>query len=201
MTSSVAGTERFEMMKLALLLIQVICALAPDSTSYNAYMDQRPTADAIELSGKVNAAMAPSCRPNCPTLAMFRNSSAPNALLLNDGSKFKIVYKPDFFTTVYEGYGDGGILAILAHAVGHAIDAAAPPAWMKSIQNAELRADAHTGCALAQMKLSPRTVRNGIRVLAKFPSPSHPVWDMRVPALRMGYTQCGGDVAVFDKAL
>jgi Zn-dependent protease with chaperone function len=54
----------------------------------------------------------------------------------------KPVYKPDFFTSVYDKYGDGGILAIMAHEVGHAIDRAMPVAWMKTNWTPELRADA-----------------------------------------------------------
>jgi hypothetical protein len=178
----------------------VICTLAPNSSSYNAYLDQRPTGDAMELAGKVNAALAPMCRPNCPTLAMFRNSSAPNAMLINDAGRAKILYKPEFFTAVYETYGDGGILAILAHEVGHAIDAGARSSWIKSSWTAELRADAWAGCAVAKMNLSATALKAALTTLSKYPSPSHPDWTVRLPVLRAGYTQCGGDGASFDKA-
>src|SRR5262249_20964457 len=133
-------------------LLQVVCALGADSSSYNAYADQRPSGDALELAGRVNAALVSACRPNCPTIAMFRNATAPNAMLIAvTAGQFKILYKPEFFTAVYEKYGDGGILAVLAHEVGHAIDAAAPAPWIKNSWSPELRADAWTGCAIAKM--------------------------------------------------
>src|SRR6266516_8140868 len=106
---------------------QVMCTLSANSSSYNAYLDQRPTGDTMELAGKVNAALVSTCRPNCPALAMFRNSTAANVMLVTDAGRTKILYKPEFFTSVYESYGDGGILAILAHEEGHEIDAVAPP--------------------------------------------------------------------------
>src|SRR4051812_31885358 len=96
----------------------IVCSLGP-SAAYNGYSDERPTADAMELAGKVNGALGSVCRPNCPTMAMFRNPSAPNIMLIaTSAGQAKIVYRPDFFTTVYETYGDGGIVALLAHEVG-----------------------------------------------------------------------------------
>jgi len=175
-----------------LLAVEILCALGP-SSSYNAYSDQRPTGDAMQLAGQVNAALVSACRPNCPTIAMFRNPTAANVMLVSDGvGKVKIVYKPEFFTSIYEAHGDGGILAIIAHEVGHAIDASAPPSWMKGTWTPELRADAWAGCALAKMNLSVSAVRLGVAALSKYPSPSHPDWAARVPVLRLGYMQCGG---------
>ena len=89
------------------LSAQIICTLASTPSSYNAYLDQRPTGDAMELAGKVNAALVSMCRPNCPALAMFRNSTAANVMLVTDAGRTKILYKPEFFTSVYESYGDG----------------------------------------------------------------------------------------------
>jgi len=180
--------------------VQILCSLGPNPSSYNAYLDQRPTGDAMELAGKVNAALVPVCRPNCPGLAMFRNSTAPNAMLISDAGRTKILYKPEFFTAVYDTYGDGGIAAILAHEVGHAMDAAAPASWMKSSWTPELRADAWAGCAFARMNLSASALRAGLTTLSKYPSPSHPAWTVRLPVLRAGYTQCGGEVGSFDNA-
>ena len=182
------------------LSAQIICTLASTPSSYNAYLDQRPTGDAMELAGKVNAALVSMCRPNCPALAMFRNSTAANVILVTDAGRTKILYKPEFFTSVYESYGDGGILAILAHEVGHAIDAVAPPHWMKSGWAPELRADAWAGCAFAKMNLSGSALKSSLMTLSKYPSPTHPNWATRLPVLRAGYTQCGGDGASFDKA-
>jgi hypothetical protein len=172
---------------------QVVCTLGTAASSYNAYSDQRPTGDAMQLAGRVNTALVSACRPNCPTMAMFRNATAPNVMLIAGDGQAKIVYKPEFFTAVYDSYGDAGILAILAHEVGHAIDATAPARWMKSNWTPELRADAWTGCALAKMNLSSSALKAGLTTLSMYPSPDHPNWDKRLPVLRLGYTQCGGD--------
>src|SRR5262245_8363720 len=84
----------------------VMCALGSNASAYNAYVDQRPSGDAMELAGKVNGVLGPACRPNCPTLAMFRNTTAPHVMLMSTGGQIKLVYNPEFFTTVYENYGD-----------------------------------------------------------------------------------------------
>jgi hypothetical protein len=172
---------------------EVICTLGPATSSYNAYSDQRPTGDAMQLAGRVNTALVGYCRPNCPTVALFRNPSAPNAMVIKAGGQTKIVYKPEFLTSVYDTAGDGGILAILAHQVGHAIDAGARPAWMKSDWTPELRADAWAGCAFAKMNLSKNAVRSAVKTLENHPSASNANWTMRLSALRLGYAQCGGD--------
>src|SRR5215470_15329321 len=122
---------------------QILCSLGSGTATYNAYTDERPTPDAMELAGKVNAGLGSICRPNCPTMAMFRNTSAPKIMLIAaSGGQAKIVYNPEFFTTVYAMYGDGGILAIIAHEVGHAIDANGTSRWIKPTWSPELRADA-----------------------------------------------------------
>src|SRR3954469_20100127 len=105
---------------------EFVCRLGPADAPYSAYSDQSSSPDALELAGKVNAALGPACRPNCPKISMFRNTTASNLMLMRAPDQTKLVYKPEFFTRVYEAYGDGGILALLAHEVGHAVDAAAP---------------------------------------------------------------------------
>ena len=174
---------------------EIVCRLGPADPPYNAYSDERTTGDALELAGKVNAALASSCRPNCPTSSMYRNPTASNLMLIRAEDRVKLVYKPAFFTSVYESYGDGGILAIMAHEVGHAIDGAAPVAWVKTNWTAELRADGWAGCALGRMNLSSRTLQAGLNALSMYPSPSHPSWTVRIPVLQTGYIQCGGDAS------
>jgi hypothetical protein len=177
---------------------QVLCSLGSGGTKYNAYSDVGPTPDAMELAVLVNGALRSMCQPNCPTIAMFRNASAPNVMLVVTGERAKIIYEPGFFTTVYETYGDGEILAILAHEVGHAIDTHRAPQWMKTSWSPELRADAWAGCALARMNLSVRPLQAGLTALSKYPSPAHPDWLTRIPILKAGYMQCGGDVSRFE---
>ncbi len=179
---------------------QVICALGSTPSSYNAYADQKPTPDAMELARRVSTALVSSCSPNCPTLVLFRNSTAPNAILLADKGTAKMVYAPQFFNSIYEKYGDGAIIVIIAHMLGHGMDATAPAHWMKSAWTPELRADAWAGCALAKAGLSETGVGFALTALSLHPSPSHPAWSQRLPVLRLGYAQCGGDSAKFPAA-
>src|SRR5262245_36513454 len=106
---------------LAFLLLaapEVVCTLGPAASTYNAYSDESSSPDALELAGRVNAALVSSCVPKCPTISMFRNPTASNLMLIASSGQMKLVYKPAFFTSVYETYGDGGILSLIAHEVG-----------------------------------------------------------------------------------
>ena len=179
---------------------EVICALGPAVSSYNAYEDQRPSPDAMELAGKVNAALTPICRPRCPMIALFRNATAPNVMLVADNSEAKIVYAPQFFTALYDSAGDGGVIAVIAHELGHAVDETSPAAWINRNWPAEVRADAWAGCVLGKMDLSARALQETLAAVSKYPSAAHPSWVQRVPALRLGYAQCGGAGARFDSA-
>src|SRR5215468_1946440 len=174
---------------------QILCAVGANSAAYNAYSDERPTPDAMELAAKVNAGLGAICRPNCPTMAMFRNTSAANIMLLVATGQAKIVYKPEFFTTVFETFGDPGIMALIAHEVGHAMDANGTAKWMKPGWNPELRADAWAGCAFAKMNMDARYLRSALNALQKYPPPSYPDWGTRLSVVRTGYTECGGTVA------
>src|SRR5678816_4147467 len=89
-------------MRLVAFLLQIVCALGPNTDSYNAYSDQSPSPDAMELSRPVNASLGPMCRPNCPTVQLFRNTTTANAMVVMDEGKSKIVYNPEFFTRVYD---------------------------------------------------------------------------------------------------
>ncbi|HEV3333150.1 MAG TPA: hypothetical protein VG096_19320 [Bryobacteraceae bacterium] len=176
---------------------EVVCALAPSTASYNASQDQRPSPDAMQLAKGVNAVLSPICTPNCPVIAVFRNPTAPNAMLVASNGDAKIVYQPQFFSMVYDNYGDGAIIAIIAHELGHALNETAPAAWMNGGWSPELRADAWAGCALAKSSLSATSVKEALTAVAKYPSPAHPGWAQRLPALRLGFTHCGGDASKF----
>jgi hypothetical protein len=152
----------------------------------------------MQLVGRVNAALAPFCLPNCPATAVFRNTTAAEAMLIADKGQAKIVYEPKFFSMVYDNYGDGAIIAIIAHEFGHALDETSPAAWMKSNWTPELRADAWAACALAKSGLSFTSVKEALTALSKYPAPAHPGWNQRLPALRLGFTHCGGEAAKFD---
>lgn len=184
----------------AIAAADVVCALGP-SASYNGYRDERPSPDVMQLAARVNTALSPMCTPRCPMIAIFRNETAPNAMLLATPSgDAKIVYAPKFFTAIYDAAGDGGILAVIAHELGHALSETAPVAWVKSSWPPELQADAWTGCALAKANLPARELQETLAVLAKYPAPAHPAWSARLPALQTGYRQCGGDAARFPAA-
>jgi len=180
------------------LQAEIVCALGSETASYKPGADQRPTSDALELAGRVNAAVKTICGAQCPTMALFRNATSPNAMLIADAGQAKLVYAPRFFAAAYDSSGDNGIVALIAHEVGHALDATMGAAWIKQSWTAELRADAWAGCILARLDPGPGGLQPALAALAKYPSPSHPGWNLRLPALRAGYTQCGGAGSKFD---
>jgi hypothetical protein len=179
---------------------QIVCALGPGASAYQAASDQRPSGDAMQLAGRVNAALKTICAANCPEAALFRNTTAPNAMLVAAAGQAKLVYAPQFFSAAYEAYGDGAILGLIAHELGHALDDTMGAVWVKSDWPAELRADAWAGCTLARIDLSNGDLQAGLSALAKYPPPSHPNWKQRLPILRTGFTQCGGAGGKFDAA-
>lgn len=134
----------------------------------------------------------------CPQIAVFRNTTAANAMLVVTADQAKFVYAPKFFQTVYDNYGDGALIAIIAHEFGHALDEIYPARFRSSGGNAEVRADAWAGCALAKVDLRVNDLSEALTAVSKYPSPAHPNWTLRLPALRLGYTQCGGDGSKFD---
>jgi hypothetical protein len=181
---------------------EVVCALGSGAASYDAKADQRPTSDAMQLAGRMNAALSSNCSPKCPQIAIFRNATAPNAMLVVTADQAKFVYAPQFFTGVYDKYGDGAIIAIIAHEYGHALDEVYPASWMKSGWTRELRADAWAGCALAKSNLSLNDLMEALVAVSKYPPSANagvsPSWALRLPALRLGYVHCGGDGPKFD---
>jgi hypothetical protein len=179
---------------------EVICALGSSASSYDAKGDERPTGDAMQLAGRMNAALSPTCTPQCPQIAIFRNPTAPNAMLVVTADQAKFVYAPQFFAAVYDKYGDGAIIAIVAHLYGHALNEVHPASWMKSDWTPELRADAWAGCALAKSDLSANDLADALTAVSKYPPAAQSSWPPRVPALRLGYTHCGGDGSKFDVA-
>jgi hypothetical protein len=179
---------------------EVLCALGPGAGSYDAKSDERPSADAMELAKRMNAGLAPICTPQCPQIGIYRNPTAPNAMLLVTGDQAKFVYAPRFFSAVYDRYGDGAIIALIGHEFGHALAEVHPVNWIKSDWNIELRADAWAGCALAKSGLSANDLADALAAVAKYPPANSSSWPVRLPALRVGYSECGGSGAAFDSA-
>ena len=180
-------------------LAQVVCALGSGVSSYKPSSDQRPSPDTMQVAGRVNTAMKAICADHCPQLALFRNATAANAMLTLDAGLAKLVYAPQFFATVYGAYGDDGIIAILAHELGHAVDETMGASWVSPKLGPELRADSWAGCILGRIGLKDSDLASTLAALAKYPSPAHPGWPQRLPYLRTGYSHCGGDVSKFDK--
>jgi hypothetical protein len=172
---------------------QIVCSLGAGASAYKPSADQRPTNDAMELAGRVNEAAKAICSPNCPTLALFRNTTAANAMLVASNGQAKFVYAPRFFTTAYETYGEGAIIALIAHELGHALDDTLGARWVRKEWTPELRADSWAGCLLAKARLGPSDLEAAYAALAKYPPPSNLEWNQRLPALHTGYTQCGGE--------
>jgi hypothetical protein len=171
---------------------QVVCALGSGATSYMASADQRPSPDAMQLITRANAAVKAICVSNCPEVVVFRNSTASNLMLIADAGRAKLVYAPQAFAAVQERRGDAGIVALVAHALGHALDDGLGAAWIDKGWTAELRADAWAGCTLAKSNLGLADLSAALAALADYPSPSHPKWSLRQQAIRSGYTHCGG---------
>jgi len=180
------------------LRAEIVCALGPGVSSYKPAADSRPTSDALQLASKVNTAVKAICGSQCPQIVLFRNTTVANAMLIADSGQAKLVYSPQFFAAAYESFGDSGIAAIIAHELGHALDETMGAAWIKKTWTPELRADAWAGCVLAKLDPGPEGLQPGLSALSKYPSPSHPSWSQRLPALRAGFTQCGGAGSQFD---
>jgi hypothetical protein len=153
----------------------------------------------MQIAGRVNAAVKPICGQNCPTMALFRNATSPNIMLLNDAGQAKIVYSPQFFATAYDRYGDLGILALIAHELGHALDATLGAKWVNEKWTPELRGDAWAGCILAHVDPGVGGYTPSLEALASYPSSAHPDWSQRLPVVRAGFAGCGGDAAKLQK--
>jgi hypothetical protein len=178
---------------------QVVCALGPGASAYKPGEDQRPTQDALELASRVNAAVKSICKDSCPAIALYRNASAANVMLIANAGQAKLVYAPQFLSAAYQAYGDGGVMALIAHELGHALDDTLGAAWVKADWSAEVRADSWAGCVLARASLVNGEIQSTLEALAKYPAVGDPSWNMRLPAFRAGFIQCGGDGSKLGK--
>jgi hypothetical protein len=174
----------------------VICALAPGASAYQPSEDQRPAGDAMQLATRVDMAEKAICGTNCPEVALLRNPTAPNAALIVDAGQAKLVYAPRFFASVYAGYGDPGIIAVIAHEAGHALDDAMGAAWINAKWTPEIRADAWAGCVFGRANLNGHDLEAALGALQKYPPAPRPAWGSRLPALRAGYSHCGGKTEI-----
>ena len=169
----------------------VLCALGPAAGSYVPLTDQPASPTATRETKRLFTLVCPK---ECGQIGVFRNPSAPNALTVSVGNHMtKIVYNAAFLEGAVKAYGLGASLGILAHEVGHHVDAIVPPPpWMNADWSPELRADAWAGCELARAGNKPPEIKAALQAIAMSPSPSHPAWSVRAEALQKGFSGCGG---------
>ncbi len=174
------------------LAAQVICTLGPAASSYKTSSDESPSRDASELGQRAHAAAKTVCGTNCPEVVLFRNVTAPNLMLLLDAGRAKVVYAPQLLTAVYDRYGDAGVMALISHELGHALDDVLGASWVEKGWTPELRADGWAGCILSRINSTPQDLKDALAALQEHPSPAHPAWPARLSAIRSGYAHCGG---------
>jgi hypothetical protein len=170
---------------------QRVCSLGyyNNSNEYNPNLDSPPTPHALSIARRVAEVL---CGGVC-RVSLLQNPTAGNALtLVFPNGQAKVVYQPHFMQQIEQAYGESAAFGIFAHETGHVIDGRTKVSWMLNSWNRELRADAWAGCALARAGLSILETKAALRAIAQYPSPSHPAWDRRLPALEAGYSQCGG---------
>jgi hypothetical protein len=196
-----------QMRKLALLLLlpvtavaEVLCAFGPGTNAYKASSDERPTSDAMVELRQLSAALQPVCAPRCPQIEILRNPTAANVMLIATNDQAKIVYAPQFFQGLYDSYGDGAVMGVMAHEFGHALDELIPGKFGRG-GTPELRADAWAGCALARTELTPASLGSALSGVVRYPTPNNSDRNLRITALHLGFTQCGGATGKFEAAL
>src|SRR6516225_3729954 len=112
---------------------QLLCALGgtdkPDKP-YDAMVDMPPSTSAQNELKKVKGLL---CSKTCGKVFLFANATTPNTVTVTDGNgTSKIAYSPSFVKSVQTNFGPIATMGIVAHELGHHIDATAdPPAWMK----------------------------------------------------------------------
>lgn len=167
---------------------QLVCSLG-NSGGYNPQYDSPPPDFAMNVAARVAGAL---CGGTCGVV-LVQNATAGNALtLVSPNGQAKIAYSPPFMNAVEAQIGGAATFGILAHEVGHVVDGRTGVAWMIDSWSRELRADAWAGCALARSGLSTSEVGAALMAVSQYPSPTHPAWNLRLPALQTGYSNCGG---------
>ena len=171
---------------------QVLCALGPTATSPYDPMADMPASDAAQKELKRIKGLL--CPKGCGKVLLFANATSPNAATVTDGAGLsKIAYSPGFVSSLQTNFGPIATLGIFAHGLEHHLDATGTKAaWMKEAWDAELRADAWAGCAMAKAELTPSRLQAVLLAMSTYPSSHHPDWSARRPVITEGYTKCGG---------
>jgi hypothetical protein len=172
---------------------QVLCALGPTTAPYDSMADMPASAAAQADLKKLKSLL---CSKGCGKVFLFANATTPNTSTVTDGAgASKISYSPAFLASVQKTYGPIAVLGILAHELGHHLDASGTHAgWMKEGWDPELRADAWAGCAMAKAELKPSGLQAALLALSTYPAAAHPEWSERRAVITEGYTQCGGRI-------
>jgi hypothetical protein len=199
------NTPHFLPVALALLTLAdfgrgQVCALGVRPTTYKTNFDQTPNVRATDITKRIADGFTAVCAPKCPTVAIFSNTTARNALVFASPSSMKIVYSPTFFSAVSAQYGDDGLIGLVAHEYGHIIDSVAIGSWMNVAWTPELRADAWAGCALAKLKFKSLGLERALTAIARHPAEAKSAWASHISPLRTGYSQCGGSTRDFDSS-
>lgn len=170
----------------------VVCQLGPGANSYNPNWNVAPTQFA---AAELTTIYRLLCPKNCGRVDLFQNATTPNALTMTVGSGISVIsYNPVFMNQIYYAIGPEASFGIMAHEFGHHVDFHTTPAWMNSSWGAELKADAWSGCALARKGMSSAQISVALGAIAAYPSPSHPAWNLRIPAVQQGFLACGGKI-------
>jgi hypothetical protein len=169
---------------------ELLCTLGP-ATPYDSMLDMPASTGAQADVKKLKALLCPK---GCGKLFLFANTTTPNTAAVSDGhGASKISYSPSFVKSVQQTFGPAATLGIFAHVIGHHLEASGNrPAWMKETWEAELRADAWAGCAMAKADLKPSGLQAVLLALSEHPSPRHPAWSARRPVITEGFKACGG---------
>lgn len=171
----------------------LICALGEGGGGYGPQFNRPPGPQGRAAFARVENALCGGAF-RCGPVTLVENDQAGIAVTMSDPRYpgALIAYSPAAFHQIQATYGREAILGILAHELGHHIDIHSRPAWMDHSWGRELQADAWAGCALARLGLGTTALQNALRAIAAYPSPSHPGWDLRAPAVQRGYASCGG---------
>lgn len=174
----------------------IVCTLGPQNGSYNPMLDGPTTPYATQEVTRIYQLLCPN---SCGQLSYFQNPTVPNAATMTQGGgSSKIVYSPNFMGAIFQRFGPAASFGVIAHEFGHHVDLNTNAAsWMDNSWGRELRADAWAGCALARARLPAQQLAAALQAIAAFPSPSHPAWNLRLPALQLGYASCGGNPGAF----
>ena len=194
-------SPRFLLIALAVAALPVygqVCILGSRPSAYRPNLDQNATASAAEMTRRIGEAFKATCAPKCPTVGVFSNATARDAMVFTSQGGTKIVYAPTFWTAASTRYGDDALIGLIAHEYGHVIDSVSVGTWMMVAWSPESRADAWAGCALANLKLNQRSLGAALTGMARYPSKLAPDWNARLGPLRAGYGRCGA-VRDFDK--